>query len=53
MKKIVCEECSGRGHVKVEDTYEPCQVCKANGYIIYVEESEAFGNDCVGGRCDV
>jgi excinuclease UvrABC ATPase subunit len=56
MKKVVCEQCEGKGHIKVEeivDVYEICQVCKGNGYLLYVEEDEAYGSDCVGGRCEV
>jgi DnaJ-class molecular chaperone len=53
MKKIICSECIGRGYIKIEDIHEHCQVCKGNGYLLYAEEGEAFGNDCVGGRCEV
>jgi hypothetical protein len=75
MKKVVCEQCEGKGHIKVEDVAEyesskefngyivffdkpeenfrPCNACKAMGFIIYIEEDEAFGSDCIGGRCEV
>ena len=52
MKKITCPDCRGSGHFLIEDTMEPCQACHANGYLIYVEEDEAYGNDCKGGVCE-
>jgi DnaJ-class molecular chaperone len=52
MKKITCTDCAGRGHIKIEDTIEPCLTCHANGYLLYVEESEAYGQDCRKGECE-
>ena len=52
VKKITCEDCKGGGHIKIENTIEPCASCNANGYHIYIEEEEAFGNDCKKGQCD-
>lgn len=52
MRKITCPDCKGHGYHLIEDTAEPCQGCHANGYLIYVEEGEAYGNDCKGGTCE-
>jgi DnaJ-class molecular chaperone len=52
VKKVICTDCAGRGHIKIEDTIEPCVTCHANGYLLYVEESEAYGDDCKGGTCE-
>ena len=52
MKKIKCEDCNGSGGFRDCNILEVCQSCDGNGYHIYIEEQEAYGNDCKGGRCE-
>ena len=52
MKKVICQDCNGRGHITIDDIIEPCQSCYANGYLTYVEESDAYGKDCKRGECE-
>jgi len=52
MKKIICEDCKGYGYFKIDNIHESCQMCNGNGYHLYLEEGEEFGNDCKSGKCD-
>jgi hypothetical protein len=52
VRKITCPDCAGTGYIKIEDEIEPCVTCHANGYLLYVEESEAYGDDCKKGECE-
>jgi len=52
MKKIICEDCKGYGYFKIDNIHESCQMCNGNGYHLYLEEWEEFGNDCKSGKCD-
>lgn len=52
MKKVNCKDCNGRGHITIDNIVEACQSCNANGYIVYLEESEIYGSDCKKGSCE-
>jgi DnaJ-class molecular chaperone len=52
MKKIICEDCRGYGYFKIDNIHESCQMCNGNGYHLYLEEGEEFGDDCRSGKCN-